>query len=145
MSEHGIDKLSLCLFVFDDLMFAVCEDKEKLDKLHGYVMKDSHYNCSLIFVCQDLMYKAEKSRMILSNSNYIVVFQNIGDEHNLYHVIQTCRLSKNSVKAIAQDVFGENNYSYTVFDNVPSSPSNARIRTGIFENEPLFVYNDNKS
>ena len=73
------------------------------------------------------MYKAEKLKMILSNSNYVVVFQNITDECNLYHVFQTCRLSKNSVKAIAQDVFGEDNYGYIVFDNIPSLPSNARI------------------
>ena len=58
------------MFVFDNLMFAVCEDKNKLDKLHGYVMKDCHnYNCSLIFVCQDFIQKAEKLRKILSNSN----------------------------------------------------------------------------
>ena len=120
LSVHGIDKLWSCLFVFDNLTFVVCEDK-----LHGYVMKDCHdYNCSLIFVCQDLMCKAEKLRKILSNSNYVVVFQNIGDECNLYHVFQTRRLSKNSVKAIAQDVFGKYNYGYIVFDNVPSSPSN---------------------
>ena len=86
-------------------------------------MKDCHHrNCSLIFVCQDLMYKAEQLTMILSKSNYVVVFQNIGDEQNLYHVFQTRRLLKNSVKAIAQDVFGENNYGYIVFDNIPSSP-----------------------
>ena len=73
------------------------------------------------------MYKAEKLRMILSNSNYVVVFQNIGDERNLYHVFQTRRLSKNSVKAIAQDVFSEINFGYIIFDNVPSLPSNERI------------------
>ena len=95
LSEHGINKSCLCLFVFDDLMFAVCEDKEKLDKLHGYVIKDCHhYNCSLVFICQDLMYKAEKLRTILSNSNYVVVFQNIGDERNLYHVFQTQIIQK---------------------------------------------------
>ena len=80
------------------------------------------------------MYKAEKLRMILSNSNYMVVFQNVGDKQNLYHVFQTRRLLKNSVKAIAQDVFGENNYGYIVFDNIPSSPCNATIRTGILKN-----------
>lgn len=60
------------------------------------------------------------------------VFQNIGDEQNLYHIFQMRRLSKNSVKAISQDVFSDQNYGYIVFDNVPSSPSNARIQTVIF-------------
>ena len=69
-------------------------------------MKDCHHcNCSLIFVCRNLMYKPEKLRMILSNSNYVMVFQNNGDERNLYHIFQTRRLLKNSAKAIAQDVF----------------------------------------
>ena len=117
----------LCLFVFDDLMFAVCEDKNKLDKLHGYVMKDCHHcNCSRIFVCEDLMYKVETLRMILSNSNYIILFQNIGDKRDLYHVFQTRRLAK--------DVFSEKKYGYIVFDNVPSSLCNGRIRTDILKN-----------
>ena len=100
-------------------MFAVCEDKNKLDKLHCYVMKDCHHcYCSLIFVCQDLLYKAEKLRMILSNSNYIMLFQNIGDKQNLYHV--------SNAEIVAKDVFGEKRYGYIVFD-VSSSPCNARI------------------
>lgn len=58
---HGIDRMFPSLFVFDSLMFSICEDKDKLDKLHSYVMKDCHHcNCSLIFVSQDLTYKAEK-------------------------------------------------------------------------------------
>ena len=33
LSGYGIDRTCPCLFVFDDLMFAVCEDKDKLDML----------------------------------------------------------------------------------------------------------------
>ena len=89
LSRYGIDRICPCLFMFDKLMFAVCEDE---DKLHGYVMKDCHHcNCSLMFVCQDLTYKAEKLRMILSNINYMMVFQNIKDEQNLYNVFQIHR------------------------------------------------------
>ena len=104
-------------------------------------MKDCHHsNVSLIFACRDLMYKAEKFRMILSNSN-CVIFQDVGDEQNLYHVFQTRKLSKKFIKKIIEDVFG-NRGRYIVLDNVLSCPPNARIRTGVFKEEPLFVYNN---
>ena len=78
--KYGTKERIPCLFVFDDLMF-LSDVKDNWNKLHNYVMKDSHHsNVSLIFVCQDLMYKAEKFQMILSNSNYVIIFQNVGDK-----------------------------------------------------------------
>ena len=86
------------------------------------------------------MYKAEKFRTISSNSNYVIIFHNVGDERNLYHVFQMCKLSKKLVKEITEDVFG-NGSRYIVLD-VLSCPSNGRIQTGIFKDKPLFVYNN---
>ena len=77
--------------------------------------------------------------MILSNSNYVIIFQNIGDERTLYHVFQMCKLSI-KLKKIT-DVFS-NGSRYIVLDNVLSCPSNARIGTGVFKDEPLLVYNN---
>ena len=76
--KYGIKEGIPCLFVFDVTFLSNVEDN--WNKLHNYVTKDCHHsNVSLIFVCQDLMYKAEKFRMISSNSNYVIIFQNVGD------------------------------------------------------------------
>ena len=141
LAKYGIEDQIPCLLVFDDLMF-LSDVKDNWSKLHNYVMKDYHHsNCSLIFVCQDLMYGAENFQMILSNSNYVIIFQNVGDERSLYHVFQTCKLSRKLVKKITDDLFG-NGGRYIVSDNVLTCLSYARIRTGIFKDELLFVYNN---
>ena len=60
LAKYGTKKLIPCLFVFDNFMF-LSDGKDNWNKLHHYVMKDCPYsNVSLIFLCQDLMYKAEK-------------------------------------------------------------------------------------
>ena len=77
--------------------------------------------------------------MISSNSNYVIIFQNVGDEQNLYHMFQTRKLSKKLVKKITENVFS-NGARYIVLDNILSCPHNARIQTSVFKDEPLFVY-----
>ena len=56
-------------------------------------------------------------------------------------MFQTRKFSKKLVKEITEDVFS-NGGRYIVLDNVLSCPSNARIRTGVFKDEPLFIYNN---
>ena len=140
LAKYGIKEQIPFLFVFDNLMF-LSDVKDNWNKLHNYVMKDCHHsNVSLIFVCQDLMYRVEKFQMISSNSNYVIIFQNVEDEWNLYHVFQTHRLPKKLIKKITEGVFG-NSGRYIVLDNILFCPPNARIWTGVFKDKPLFVYN----
>ena len=129
------------MLILDDLMFVASGDKENLNRLNEYAMKDCHHqNISLIFVCQDMMYCNEKFRQLRSNSLYQVIFNNIGDSRNLFSVFFNRKFPKSYFTQLIKEVY-KNTYDYLVFDNDPKNFENTRIRTGIFPDEQCIIFN----
>ena len=118
----------------------ILDDKESFIHLNNYGIKDCHYMyITLVFVCQDLMYKPEKLRMITSNSLYQIVFHNTGDKCNLHAIFHNWKIPKEIFTQIIKNAY-KNPYKYIVFSNDPKIPDNSRIRTGIFPNKAMYVY-----
>lgn len=75
------------LLILDNLMFVAANNKDNLMHLNCFAIKDCyHQNISVIFVCQDTMYKSEKLRQVESNSLYEAAFDNKGYRRNLYSI-----------------------------------------------------------
>ena len=86
---HAVDiqmNLSDNTFVIlDNLMTAASSSKENTTNLDNFASRDSHHsNISIIITCQNLCYGNGKLRNTRVNSQYTLLFKNIGDRRNKY-------------------------------------------------------------
>ena len=131
------------LIILDDLMINATDNKDNTKKLDEIATRDCHHeDFSIIFTCQNLNYGNTKLRTARTNSQYIIVFNNVGDNRNLKTLLFNKGLSKNFMECLIDDM-NENDHGYIVFDNHIKSKHNVRIRKDIFPNELTTIYDVN--
>ena len=86
------------LVILDDLMTITASSKENTTNLDNFASRDSHHsNISVIFTCQNLCYGNGKLRNTRINSQYTLLFKNIGDRRNMNMIADN--------KGVKRDVF----------------------------------------
>ena len=86
------------LVILDDLMTITTSSKENTTNLDNFASRDSHHsNISVIFTCQNLCYGNGKLRNTRINSQYTLLFKNIGDRRNMNMIADN--------KGVKRDVF----------------------------------------
>ena len=124
------------LVVLDDLM-TLTSSKDNLD---NFASRDSHHsNMSVIFTCQNLCYGNGKLQNSRVNSQYTLLFKNMGDRRNMHMLSDNKGLKQTKSNNILGDI-EEKTYGYLLFDNCPTSFDNARVRTNIFPSEKTVIY-----
>ena len=113
--------------------------KDNLDNLDNFASRDSHHsNMSVIFTCQNLCYGNGKLRNSRINSQYTLLFKNMGDRRNMHMLSDNKGLERTKFNNILYDI-EEKTYGH-LFDNCPTSYDNARVRTNIFPSEKTVIY-----
>ena len=131
------------LIILDDLMINAVDNKENTKRIDELATRDCHHeDFSIIFTCQNINYGNTKLRTARANSQYIVVFNNVGDNRNLKTILYNKDLSKNILENLIDDM-NKDNHGYIVFDNHIKSENNVRIRKNIFPNEITTIYDVN--
>ena len=127
------------LVILDDLM-TLTSSKENLDNLDNFASRDSHHcNMSVIFTCQNLCYGNGKLRNSRVNSQYTLLFKNMGDRRNMFMLADNKGIKRVNFNEVLSDVEKET-YGYLLFDNCAKSYDNARVRTNIFPTEKTVIY-----
>ena len=84
------------LVILDDLMTVASSSKENTINLDNFASRDSHHgNISIIFTCQNLCYGNGKLRNTRMNSQYTLLFKNIGDRRNMYMIADNKGVKRN--------------------------------------------------
>ena len=121
------------LLILDDLM------QETNDTIVKIFTKFSHHrNISVIFLTQNLFHKA--ARTITLNSHYLVLFKNPRDATQIAHLARQMFPTKSKYMLEAFTDATREPYSYLVVDLRADTDDSARLRSGIFPDEPNYVY-----
>ena len=124
--------------ILDDLMGVAASSKENTANL---ACRDSHHsNTSIIFTCQNLCYGNCKLRNSRINSQYTLLFKNIGDRRNMTMVGDNKGIKRCVFNNIVSDI-EQSSYGYLLFDNCTTSYENSRVRTNIFPDDKTLIYN----
>ena len=128
------------LVILDDLMTIASSSKENTINLDNYASRDSHHsNISIIFTCQNLCYGNGKLRNTRVNSQYTLLFKNIGDRRNMNMIADNKGVKRSVFNCVLNDV-EKSRYGYLLFDNCANSYENARVRTNVFPHEKTVIY-----
>jgi len=124
------------LIVLDDLIFDVVNSKE----IATLFTSGRHFNTSVIFITQNLLEKGTHSRTISINSCYIILFRNIRDSNQVVRFASQIypRQTKEFMQ-VYRDVM-KKPFRYLVLDTHPFSANDYRIRTKVFPEEVMRVY-----
>ena len=77
-------KLGKQTLILEDLMINATDNKDNTKRLDEMATRDCHHeDSSNIFTCQNSNYENTKLRTARTNSQYIIVFNNVGDNRNL--------------------------------------------------------------
>lgn len=121
------------LLILDDLMH---ESDERVDKIFT---KYSHHNdVSVIFLAQNLFHK--NMRTLTLNSQYIVLFKNPRDSAQIAHLARQMFPGKSKYMLEAFKDATLIPYRYLVLDLRVDTDEAHRLKSGIFPNEPNYVY-----
>ena len=105
------------LLILDDLMLVATKSRENLLKLNSLSMKYCHHlNMSKMFISQDILYGKGKLRQAKSNSKYMVMFDNKGNQQNWHLIFHNKKINEQEFCKIITDVF-MGTYNYLVFHN----------------------------
>jgi len=122
------------LVIFDDSLSELPEDLQEIFQVLGH-----HYNCSLIYLTQNLFYDNNIYRCMSSQTHYVVVMKNRRNLSQIQYLSrQICpgntKYILNSYKEATKY-----DYSYLFIDCYPSSPDQLRLRTNIFPEEAPYT------
>ena len=128
------------LVILDDLMTVASSSKENTINLDNFASRNSHHsNISVIFTFQNLCYGNGKLRNTRVNSQYTLLFKNIGDHRNMNMVADNKGVKRDIFNCVMSDI-EQSRYGHLLFDNCPSSYENTRVRTNVFPNEKTVIY-----
>ena len=137
--EHEFlsDVLSNDLIIFDDQMDSLCND---VNFESFFTKKSHHMNISIIFLTQNIYYKSKCMRTINLNTTCYIIFKSPRDMSQVYTLSRQLfpgmtNFVINSYKDITKHMFG-----YMVIDIDPRTKDNLRIRTSIFPEDVLVIY-----
>ena len=128
------------LVILDDLMTITTSSKENTTNLDNFASRDSHHsNISVIFTCQNLCYGNGKLRNTRINSQYTLLFKNIGDRRNMNMIADNKGVKRDVFNCVLTDI-EQSRYGHLLFDNCAGSYENTRVRTIVFQNEKTVIY-----
>jgi hypothetical protein len=120
------------LFVLDDLQASAGESKEVTDL---FCNKLQHLNISVILMLQNMFYHGKERTTLLRCAHYLVVFRNPLDASVPLLIAQKVMpLQKKLFLAMFQKATNKP-YGYLFIDGKQTTPSNARFRTNIFDDD----------
>ena len=134
-SIENVDKSKRTLTIHDDLM-----NETNCSVTNLFTKRSHHYNCSVIYIVQNLFKQNKENRTIFLNSHYIVVFK------NPRYVSQMVHLAKESYPSrpkVVQEAFLDATskpFGYLLFDFTQKIQDSYRLQTQIFPDETNFVY-----
>ena len=123
------------LIIIDDLQDEVAHSKA----VEQLFTRDSHHrNVSVVYINQNLFYQGKHSRTIALNTHYTILFRNPRANSQL-RVLRTQTGLKHLDEAY-NDVMKQDQFGYLVIDLSPFSKSEYKLKTRIFPNEDLIIY-----
>ena len=127
-------ELKPALVVIDDLMTELADDK----RMTNLFTKGSHHmGISVIFIVQNLFYRAKEMRTISCNTNYFVLLKNPRDKLQIECLgRQMYPRNKGFFGECYQDATNSP-FGYLIVDCRSDTPDNLRLRTNIFPCEDI--------
>lgn len=123
------------LVIIDDLQDEVSASKA----VERLFTRDSHHkNLSVVYINQNLFYQGKHSRTIALNTHYTVLFRNPRANSQI-RILRSQTGLKNLEEAY-NDVMKNSRFGYLLIDLSPFSKTDYKLRTNIFPNEDLIVY-----
>ncbi len=135
--EELFDKSKPQLLVIDDLMSAVGNDKRLADL---FTKHSHHQNLSVIYIVQNLFNRGPQARTISLNAGYIVLFKNIRDKSQIWHLARQMYPVNPRFLVEAYNDATSKPFQYLFLDLKSNSAETARVRTGILPGEEHFCY-----
>jgi len=133
LSEKGLHNL----VIFDDLMFQMSNDAKAGS---FFTIASHHYELSIIYLTQNMFAPGKISRTISLNSEYLCIFKNLRDSHQVSHLgSQIFPGQSKSFLACYKDAV-EPAYGYLFIDLTARSSDLIRLRTKIFPDERTIIY-----
>ena len=123
------------LLVIDDLQDEVTSSKS-VEQL--FTRESHHKNLSVVYINQNLFYQGKHARTIALNTHYTILFRNPRASSQL----RTLR-SQTGLKHLEEaynDVMKQDQFGYVVIDLSPFSKTKYKVRTRIFPEEDLIIY-----
>ena len=125
------------LFVIDDLMDVVCDDK----RVAALFTKNCHLdNVSLIYISQNVFQCGKQSRTISLNTQYYCLFRNNRDRLQINCLGRQMYPGRVKFFQEAYDDATKLKWGYLFIDLKPDTPDELRLRTNIFPGERPIVY-----
>ena len=132
---ENVDKTKRTLIIIDDLMN---ETNRSVTNL--FTKGSHHYNCSVIYIVQNLFNQNKENRTISLNSHYIVAFKNPRDASQIVHLAKQSHPSRPKVVQEAFLDATSKPFGYLLFDFTQKIQDSYRLRTQIFPDKTNFVY-----
>ena len=123
------------LIIIDDLQDEVANSK-LVEQL--FTRESHHRNLSVVYINQNLFYQGKHSRTIALNTHYTVLFRNPRAASQL-RILRTQTGLKHLEEAY-KDIMKQDQFGYLVIDLSPFSRTEYKVRTHIFPNEDLIIY-----
>ena len=123
------------LIIIDDLQDEVANSKA-VEQL--FTRESHHRNVSVVYINQNLFYQGKHARTIALNTHYTILFRNPRASSQL----RTLR-SQTGLKHLEEaynDVMKQDQFGYVVIDLSPFSKTKYKVRTRIFPEEDLIIY-----
>lgn len=125
------------LVVLDDQM-SKAGDSPVLSRL--FSEGSHHRNLSIIYIVQNLFDKGKSHRTVSLNAQYIVLFKNPRDKSQLQALARQMFPTRTRFLTAAFEDATSNPYGYLLLDLRPETQEDIRVRTNIFPNESITVY-----
>lgn len=125
------------LVVLDDQMSRV-GDSRVLSRL--FTEGSHHRNLSVIYIVQNLFDRGRAHRTVSLNAQYIVLFKNPRDKSQIDSLARQIFPKRTAFLRAAFEDATRNPYGYLFLDLRPESDEDIRVRTSIFPNESISVY-----
>ena len=123
------------LLIFDDNIY-VTNDRLMSDL---FTKLSHHKNITVILLIQNLFPRTKYSRDISINSTYIILMANNRDRTQILRLSQQMDGTK-FIYNCYKDNTKDRPYSYLLLDFHPDTPENYRVRSSLFQNEPIYTY-----
>ena len=113
--------------------------------LNLFTVGSHHKNCSVIFITQNIYLKGKYTRSMNLNSHYIVLFNNLQDKSQIYHLARQLYPQK---QKFFQEVFDDSvcktKYGHLLIDLKQDTPEELRLRSYDENSGDLYVYISNE-
>lgn len=123
------------LLIIDDLQDEVASNKS-VEQL--FTRESHHRNLSVVYINQNLFYQGKHSRTIALNTHYTILFRNPRANSQL-RILRSQTGLKHLEEAYS-DVMKHDQFGYLVIDLSPFSKTKYKLRTRIFPNEDMVIY-----